>query len=372
MSIEKNLEYQKKIVNLQIIHQNFQSMKISIKEILMAIAIIAILAVAQYFLPYRIACAFDAGSEGIHIFGLPFILVGLILLSIVVFFVLKAMERPCPHLIKKSLVVLPTALVAIIPVTYYCAHNYSVGYHGSNYGVLYNRPYEGVANQWGKVIIEPNFEFINIAYDNSSNKTVFICCNVNKTENGSWEAAYGCKMFFTIFSESGQVIDNREGYFASSGSTVREFLGERYSNIKPLGYGGSLDYTDGEDHYLHIDFLDANIGHTKICDTNDSSSTSDNSSSSNSSSSNNNNSSDSEQPQPRQPERHETLVPVQVWKQCVNCWGSGQCQYCYGQGYIVTIYGDQDCPVCTDGRCSICAGQGGHYETEYETRVDYY
>lgn len=57
--------------------------------------------------------------------------------------------------------------------------------------------------------------------------------------------------------------------------------------------------------------------------------------------------------------------PVQVWKQCTNCFGSGQCPYCYGQGYISDVYGTRDCPVCTDGRCSICAGHGGHYELEY-------
>lgn len=81
-------------------------------------------------------------------------------------------------------------------------------------------------------------------------------------------------------------------------------------------------------------------------------------------------------PQPSssyQPTKHTSSVPVQVWKQCVNCFGSGQCPYCYGQGHSINMFGDdQDCPVCTDGRCVMCAGQGGHYETEYQTRVDYY
>ena len=347
-------------------------MKVSIKEILTAIAIIAILAVAHYFLPYRIASAFSADSVAIHIFGLPFILGGLILLSIVAFFVLKANKRPCPQFLKKALVLIPIALVVIVPITYHCVCN-EVAFRGSNYGVLYgNLPYEGVANQWGKVIVEPNFHFINIAYDNSSNKTVFICCNVNTIENSPDQTAYGYKMFFSIFNESGEVIENREGYFASSGSTVREYLEERYSNIKPFGNSGILNYTDGEDD-LQIEFLDANIGDTQIFDTNASSSTSDNRSSSNSSSSsNNNNSSHSEQPQPRQPERHETQVPMQVWKDCVSCLGSGKCQCCHGDGYIIYASGEQDCFACIDGRCGICAGKGGHYEVEYKTRVDYY
>ena len=242
-------------------------MKVSIKEILTAIAIIAILAVAHYFLPYRIASAFSANSVSIH-FVLPFILGVLITLSIVVFFVLNVNIRPCPQFLKKALVLIPIALVVIVPITYHCVSN-EVAFYGSNYGVLYgNLPYEGVANQWGKVIVEPNFHFINIAYDNSSNKTVFICCNVNKIENSSIQTAYRYKMFFSILTESGEVIENREGYLASSGSTVREYLEERYSNIKPLGNSEILNYTDGENDYLQIEFLDANIGDTQILDTN--------------------------------------------------------------------------------------------------------
>lgn len=58
-------------------------------------------------------------------------------------------------------------------------------------------------------------------------------------------------------------------------------------------------------------------------------------------------------------------TPVQVWRQCTNCLGSGQCPYCNGQGHYYDVYGTHSCPVCTGGRCSSCAGQGGHYEIEY-------
>ena len=75
---------------------------------------------------------------------------------------------------------------------------------------------------------------------------------------------------------------------------------------------------------------------------------------------------------PYKPERHETQVPMQVWKQCMSCLGTGQCNYCYGQGVYNDYTGTHDCPCCINGRCGICAGQGGHYEVEYETRVDYY
>lgn len=352
---------------MQNIHQNVQSMKVSIKEILTAIAIIAILAVAHYFLPYRIASAFSARSVNIHFFA-PFILGGLILLSIVVFFVLKANKRPCPQFLKKALVLIPIALVVIVPISYHCAHNHKVAFYGSDYGRLYgNFPYQGITNQWGKVIVEPDFNFINIAYDNSSNKTVFICCNVNKIKNGSIQTAYGHKIFFSIFTESGEVIEKREGYFASSGSTVREYLEERYSNIEPLGNEVFLNYTDGENNYFKIKFLDANIGDTQICDTNASSSTSDNRSSSNSSSSsNNNNSSHSEQPQPRQPERHETPVPIQVWNPCFMCGGTGLCTSCQGKGK--DWYGNsyQLCVTCHGNMyCQKCYGRKGYYTTEY-------
>lgn len=73
-----------------------------------------------------------------------------------------------------------------------------------------------------------------------------------------------------------------------------------------------------------------------------------------------------------QPQRHETIVPVQVWKQCMSCLGTGKCNWCFGQGVISDYTGTHDCASCIDGRCGICAGQGGHYETEYQTRVDYY
>lgn len=70
---------------------------------------------------------------------------------------------------------------------------------------------------------------------------------------------------------------------------------------------------------------------------------------------------------------YEETIPIQEWKQCMNCLGGGRCPYCYGQGHMINQFGnDQDCPVCTDGRCGICAGRGGHYETRYETVTRYY
>lgn len=79
-----------------------------------------------------------------------------------------------------------------------------------------------------------------------------------------------------------------------------------------------------------------------------------------------------ENPVETKPTKHTRTVPVQKWKQCMNCFGGGQCPWCYGQGHVADVGGERVCGVCTGGRCSMCAGQGGHYEIEYETITEYY
>lgn len=61
-------------------------------------------------------------------------------------------------------------------------------------------------------------------------------------------------------------------------------------------------------------------------------------------------------------------VPMQVWKQCTICYGSGKCQVCGGTGIFTSWSGRSICEYgCGgSGRCSFCAGQGGHYEVEYK------
>lgn len=81
------------------------------------------------------------------------------------------------------------------------------------------------------------------------------------------------------------------------------------------------------------------------------------------------------QQQTQQPQQQQTIrierdpVPMQVWKQCYGCGGSGQCQTCYGQGwrYLTSSQPHAQCITCGgNGRCNMCAGQGGHYEVEYK------
>lgn len=61
-------------------------------------------------------------------------------------------------------------------------------------------------------------------------------------------------------------------------------------------------------------------------------------------------------------------VPMQVWKQCTGCYGSGMCQSgCGGTGWFTGWSGNSTrCIGCGgSGRCQFCAGTGGHYEVEY-------
>lgn len=82
-----------------------------------------------------------------------------------------------------------------------------------------------------------------------------------------------------------------------------------------------------------------------------------------------------QQPQTQQPPQQQTIrierdpVPMQVWKQCLGCGGSGQCQTCNGQGwrFLTLSQPHAQCITCGgNGRCNMCAGQGGHYEVEYK------
>ena len=67
-------------------------------------------------------------------------------------------------------------------------------------------------------------------------------------------------------------------------------------------------------------------------------------------------------------EHHHDPVPMQVWKQCTGCYGSGMCQSgCGGSGWFTGYSGNSTrCIGCGgSGKCQFCAGQGGHYEVEY-------
>ncbi len=65
-----------------------------------------------------------------------------------------------------------------------------------------------------------------------------------------------------------------------------------------------------------------------------------------------------------------------VWVNCFDCHGTGQCTYCKGTGWCISTNGrgeynsTYECTICHgSGRCTYCYGSGGHYEKQqYQIR----
>ena len=73
----------------------------------------------------------------------------------------------------------------------------------------------------------------------------------------------------------------------------------------------------------------------------------------------------------KQPQKHVTMVPVQVWQPCGACNGSGQCSTCFGTG--TNMSGNSLCISCHGNRkCHYCAGNGGQNVVQYVEKVEYY
>lgn len=60
-----------------------------------------------------------------------------------------------------------------------------------------------------------------------------------------------------------------------------------------------------------------------------------------------------------------------VWVDCINCIGTGQCSTCHGEGWCISTWSDgsyndtYQCVVCHgSGRCQMCYGTKGHYERQ--------
>lgn len=81
-------------------------------------------------------------------------------------------------------------------------------------------------------------------------------------------------------------------------------------------------------------------------------------------------------PQNNQQQGQQTIVvehqrqsqPMQEWQQCPGCYGSGQCPYfqCGGSGWYYRGDKAVTCSRCHgSGKCTTCAGKGGHYITVY-------
>lgn len=65
-----------------------------------------------------------------------------------------------------------------------------------------------------------------------------------------------------------------------------------------------------------------------------------------------------------------------VWVNCFDCHGTGQCTYCKGTGWCISTNSRGEynstykCTICHgSGRCTYCHGSGGHYEKQqYQIR----
>lgn len=65
-----------------------------------------------------------------------------------------------------------------------------------------------------------------------------------------------------------------------------------------------------------------------------------------------------------------------VWVNCFDCHGTGQCSYCKGTGWCISTNSRGEynstykCTICHgSGRCTYCYGTGGHYEKQqYQIR----
>lgn len=101
-------------------------------------------------------------------------------------------------------------------------------------------------------------------------------------------------------------------------------------------------------------------------------------SNSNSNSNNNNNNSNNNNHNHQQ--QQQVYTPEygvrDVWVNCFDCHGTGQCSYCKGTGWCISTNGHGEynstykCTICHgSGRCTYCYGSGGHYEKQqYQIR----
>lgn len=209
--------------------------------------------------------------------------------------------------------------------------------------------YYGLANRFGRTFIEPKYWEIVEVYDNELHEPYYVGCKELKYHKE--ERLYEYELHFYDASGNLREVDDMKN---NDCETLREYFETYVGNIIEF-YD---DYSDIDWHKLV----------KAPCGSSNSRSSRGTGSSSNASSAGSSSQSGSQ----HTPQPHKQTIPVQVWKNCLGCLGSGQCQYCLGQGVIYDAYGAHDCPVCTNGSCSYCAGRGGHYETEYQTRTDYY
>lgn len=158
----------------------------------------------------------------------------------------------------------------------------------------------------------------------------------------------------TLYNRYGEVIDN-EDFYVGYGYNLNK--GKYYYDGREIGLSECYKQilhtleSDIEHHISHLTKTQSRQSRESVSKSQD----------------------NSKQHSQKKAKTRTTSVPVQKWKDCGSCFGSGLCQYCGGSGVIYYPTGSQKCAACGGlGRCSICAGRGGEYYTEYETRTETY
>lgn len=327
---------------------------------LITVVCVVNLSIFGYFFPYLTASFFDSFLYDMQaVFLNPLIIVTIILLAVLVF---RKVKKKRSHIVLKILPII-TGLSSII-----CGLMYSSNenlFYRDGFGITFTRDEGlGVVNRWGGIILEPAFDYIAVANYKPTNEQVLIGINCEESgcesdfDDCPWYdkyMVYGDPVYISFFDMQGNQIKYVKAKYKSSGS-FEEYFGDEFS--KPRGLGGNFHrYNSNDESREDFDIDELTFRITDSSESDYSSSKREESGSK---------SYDDVDDYVTEKEKR-SPQPVQVWCQCVNCFGSGNCPYCMGQGVVLNTFNGQyeDCNVCRDGRCAMCAGSGGHYETEY-------
>lgn len=187
-----------------------------------------------------------------------------------------------------------------------------------------------------------------------SNGKVVVPMEMEALESaGTGYLRYKLNGFWGVMNYSGKIIIDTDRGYTSIGDF--KLFNKRFAYTMN-GYKGECDATGRQISKIKVDTPRPN---TSVTSSSASSSTSSNTS---------NNTRSTGGTQTIVVEHKHDPVPMQVWKQCTGCYGSGMCQSgCGGSGWFTGYSGNSTrCIGCGgSGKCQFCAGQGGHYEVEY-------
>lgn len=223
----------------------------------------------------------------------------------------------------------------------------------------YNK--KGIIDPWGNLIFEPSYGEVYCGFDNDLHKEVFVSIIPTSSNINLSSHKNGDVVQIKVYDKSGSLLNSYSmEYNDNSKVSLLAFLKKKYG--EPLHNDSKYiaDIPIHGDILEGLSFPSMQKDNEKVVEVSDEAVAP---------------VEDEEFAYPEYAENYEEeepkpakrqQVPMQEWRDCINCFGSGQCPYCYGQGHQINMYGqDQDCPVCTNGNCTMCAGKGGHYEIVY-------